>query len=265
MRSDQIWQYLHHLRRAKGKHGIHSPFVFEFVTQVLPHHATATQQRIAALRKRCATSKDQLQIQDFGAGYGGDAQPMIQKTMQDIVRSSARGHREGTLLSRICKHYAPAQVLELGTNLGFSSLYLSAGLSPDAELITVEGSKELSRIAANHFTEMGYAPRQLVAEFSSALEEQIDWASFKPNLVLLDGNHREEATLTYFAFLLPRLAQGAILILDDIYWSVGMTAAWKAICAHPRVSVSIDLFALGICFLDRPQAKEHFNIRFRAW
>ncbi len=265
MGSYQFWQYLHHLRRAKGKHGIHSPFVFEFVTKVLPHHATAAHRRIAAIRKRCASSKGLLNIEDFGAGYGGDTQPIIQKTLLFVVNSSARGNREGTLLTRICKHYAPAQVLELGTNLGFSSMYMASGLASDAELITIEGSKELSNVAAGHFREMGYAPRQLVAEFSLALEKQIDWASFRPNLVLLDGNHREQATLAYFEFLLTRMAQGAILILDDIYWSAGMTAAWKAICAHPRVSVSIDLFALGICFLDRPQAKEHFTIRFRAW
>jgi predicted O-methyltransferase YrrM len=140
-----------------------------------------------------------------------------------------------------------------------------SGASPRQTLITIEGSEKLSQIATRHFDQFGFAPRQIHADFQAAMETEIDWPSFHPNFVLLDGNHRYAPTVQYFEFLLQKVAKGAIIVLDDIYWSTEMTAAWQQIIAHPRVSVSVDLYALGICFLDRPQAKEHFTLRFRAW
>jgi predicted O-methyltransferase YrrM len=261
----QLRQYLHHRWHAKTKHGVHSPFVYDFTTQVLPHRPTDAGARIDALRTRCGRSDAVIAIEDFGAGYGGAAQPLIHKSLREIVRSSARGRREGELLLRLCQHYAPAQVLELGTNLGFSTLYILAGLAADAQLITIEGSKDLSKVATQHFSQWGYQPQQCVGEFDTVLQQQIDWATFHPNFVLLDGNHREAATMRYFEYLLPRVAPGAMLVVDDIYWSAEMASAWRQICQHPRVTVSIDLFAMGICFLDRPQAQEHFRLRFKAW
>jgi predicted O-methyltransferase YrrM len=134
-------------------------------------------------------------------------------------------------------------------------------LAIERQCISIEGSKELSKFAATHLASMNLHATLLVGEFTEVLEKQIDWKTFRPEFVLLDGNHREEATLDYFEYLLPRLGANAILVLDDIYWSKGMTKAWKTIIRHPRVTVSIDLFDLGICFLDRNQAKEHFGIK----
>jgi predicted O-methyltransferase YrrM len=261
----KLTDYLQYLWRSKSKHGVHSPFVFDFVTKVLPHRLSAMGARIDALRLECMHDSSLLAIEDFGAGYGGNAAPHIQKSVREVTRSSARGRREGELLARICTHYAPQQVLELGTNLGFASLYMSTAIAADAQLVTVEGSTELAAMAGKHFGQFALRPVQIVAEFEQALRHEIDWAAFAPNLVLLDGNHRKQATLDYVDFLLPRVAQGAILILDDIYWSAEMAEAWRQIIQHPRVTVSIDLFALGICFLDRPQAQEQFTLRFRAW
>jgi predicted O-methyltransferase YrrM len=257
----KIVQYLRHQWRAKTKHGVHSPFVYDFVTQVLPHRPTEMGSRIEKMRKRSLASKQILEIEDFGAGYGGQARPVISKTMRQVVRSSARRRREGELLGRLVRHYAPRQLLELGTNLGFSTMYLAGNSGIGSQLISIEGSKQLSKVAALNLAELGLVADLRIGEFSAVLQTEIDWASFKPNFVLLDGNHREQATLDYFEFLLPRLGAEAMIVLDDIYWSEGMTKAWNAIVAAPRVTVSIDLYGLGICFMDRPQAKEHFRIK----
>jgi predicted O-methyltransferase YrrM len=248
---------------AKTRHGVHSPFVYEFVTRVLPHRRSPLGNRIEALRRQSLRIKERVEIEDFGAGYSGAAKSSIQKTIRQVVQSSARKQREGELLSRMVAHYKARQVLELGTNLGFSTMYLQAALSPDSQLISIEGSKQLSKLAAGNLSALGMTASLLVGEFSDVLRGQIDWTDFQPDFILLDGNHREEATLAYFEFLLPKVSKGAIFVLDDIYWSKGMTKAWETILQHPRVTVSIDLFDLGICFLDRNQAKEHF--RLKSW
>ena len=52
------------------------------------------------------------------------------------------------------------------------------------------------------------------------------------------------------------------MIFDDIYWSSGMKEAWNEIKAHSDVTVTIDLFWIGLVFVRKGQAKENFRIRY---
>lgn len=253
--------YLLHQVCAQSRYGIHSPFVYDFVTRVLPHRSHPELLPIEALRKSLASSTQPIQIQDLGAGYGGKQLPTMTKTLAQIIKSSARGRREGALLYRMCRHYQPHTLLELGTNLGFSTLYQATAL-PQNHLLTIEGAPALAGIAQQHFQQFGFQHiESRVGDFDQVLS-QIEWTTFKPAWALLDGNHQYQPTLDYFHFLLPRLQDGALIIFDDIYWSPGMAKAWKQICSHPQVSVSLDLWHLGICAIRKPQAKEHFSLRF---
>jgi predicted O-methyltransferase YrrM len=259
---DLIARYLLHQIRSKGRYGIHSPFVYEFVTQVLPARRQPQLDRIERLRRETSRRQETLEIQDLGAGYGGQHQAVIRKRLSEVVRSSARSRREGGLLHRIVAHYQPQAGLELGTNLGFSTLY-QVSAAPEGQWITIEGAPALADIARKHLAQFGLSKVQLLqGEFGEVMEQKIDWKKFRPDYVLLDGNHRREPTLGYVEWLMPRVADGALLILDDIHWSSEMEKAWRTICAHPEVSVSMDLWHLGICTIRRPQAKEHFQIRF---
>ena len=83
----------------------------------------------------------------------------------------------------------------------------------------------------------------------------------KYSLLYIDGNHKKEATLSYFKKLLPTVHNDSVMILDDIHWSCGMEEAWEEIKEHPRVRVTIDTFQWGLVFFRREQEKEHFVIR----
>lgn len=50
--------------------------------------------------------------------------------------------------------------------------------------------------------------------------------------------------------------------MDDIYWSKEMTKAWEYIKAHPSVTVTVDLFWIGLVFFRKEQVKEDFVLRF---
>ena len=43
----------------------------------------------------------------------------------------------------------------------------------------------------------------------------------------------------------------------------GMKEAWQEIKAHPKVTVTIDLFWMGLVYFRKGQAKEDFLIRFK--
>lgn len=254
-----LLDFVSYLFRCQSLHTVHSPFVYTFCTQVLPAQKLAIAKDIEAIRKKLLNDKTVLEWEELGAGFNGNQKGKIQKTVQAITKSSARKASEGALLYRICQFYKPKRALEFGTNLGISSLYQFSAI-PDSQYITMEGVPAFAAIARQNFAQLSLQPQVLVGEFSYLLKEKISLQDYRPDYVFLDGNHKYEATMEYFYQLLPHLAEDSILILDDIYWSKGMKKAWQEIIRHADVSVSIDIFTFGICFMKRKQAKEHFTL-----
>ena len=179
-----------------------------------------------------------------------------------MVSRAGRQKASGQLLGRLVRHHQAKRGLELGTHVGLSTLYTNTGYSFDA-FHTIEGIEALAQVARRNFHIFGISPKSYIGSFDEVLNNHIDVSQIEPDYVFIDGNHQYEATLRYFYQLLPFVADGGLMVFDDIYWSQEMHKAWKEICDSPEVSVSIDLYFLGICYIRRQQEKEHF--RFRFW
>jgi predicted O-methyltransferase YrrM len=83
------------------------------------------------------------------------------------------------------------------------------------------------------------------------------------DLAYIDGNHRLQPTLNYFAAFLAKSNNNSILIFDDIHWSKEMEEAWETIKQHERVTATIDLFFIGIVLLRNEfKTKQHFKVYF---
>jgi predicted O-methyltransferase YrrM len=79
--------------------------------------------------------------------------------------------------------------------------------------------------------------------------------------VFFDGNHQKKPTIQYFNLCLQKAHENSIFIFDDIHWSGGMEEAWNYIQSHSSVTLTIDVFWIGIVFFKKNQAKEHYIIR----
>ena len=84
----------------------------------------------------------------------------------------------------------------------------------------------------------------------------------KVDLVYFDGNHRLQPTLEYFNLCLQKKTPDTVFIFDDIYWSREMKSAWDTIIQNKEVTISIDLFKLGIVFFRSGIPKQHFQLKF---
>ncbi|MBL0102926.1 MAG: class I SAM-dependent methyltransferase [Bacteroidetes bacterium] len=100
-----------------------------------------------------------------------------------------------------------------------------------------------------------------VGDFSSELPRYLSSVS-KIGLAFIDGNHRYGATMDYFKACLEKQDDDSILIFDDINWSKEMARAWKEISSNEKVTVSIDLFRMGIVFFRQGVPKQHFKLKF---
>lgn len=254
-------QYLHYRWHAKSAHGIHSPFVYDLIVSILEDQRPFYDfERIEEIRSNLLGDNTAIDIEDMGAG--SLTKLSSRRRICDIARTSGRNRKYGELLFRIVQHYGYKQVLELGTSLGIGTLYLAAA-TKQGKVITIEGSSSVAAMAKRTFSSWPELPvEQVEGNFDHVLEGVLqDHATF--DMVVIDGNHREEPTLRYFHELLPHIRPNSLILFDDIHWSPGMQRAWETICQHPSVRLSIDLFQFGLIFFNPAfHEKQHFVLRF---
>lgn len=256
-------KYLNYRLKSKTKHGIHSPFVFEFITSVLEDKTNYVMyQKVEELRKRLLKNKNLIEIEDFGAGGGKKGYSTQLEKVQSISKRNAISPKEGQLLHRIVKYYGPEMMIELGTSLGVSSMYQATG-SPDSFYIGIEGSATIAAIAAQNLSKVSEPHNYsiVIGNFDHMLTTvltKLDVVDY----VFLDGNHAYNPTIRYFNQLLPYFSEKSIMVIHDIHWSDEMDKAWDKIKQNERVSISIDLFSMGIIFFRKGVPKQDFIIRF---
>lgn len=251
--------YLLHRFRAKTRHGVHSPFVYRLVDEVIyDFKPKKVYQEVEGLRNQLLNDKRSINVIDLGAGSRVNNDQ--RKQVATIARNALKPPKLARLLYRIVADWEPKNIIELGTCLGVTTVYLQQA-APDASVYTLEGSPEIAGIASEVFKKCGAnSIEQVLGNFDDTLPGVIDKLD-KLDFVYVDGNHQKEATLRYFEWCLPKVHEGTLLIFDDIYWSKGMKEAWVEIKAHPQVTVTIDLFWIGLVYFRKGQVKEDFLIK----
>lgn len=258
--ASRFLSYWFNASNGKG-HGVHSPFVFDFITQVLnDKQAYYAYEPIENLRQALLSDETLLTIEDFGAGSHTGAQK--KRTVHSIARSALKPKKFGQLLFRIVNYYQPSHILELGTSLGVTSAYLAAANSR-GRVLTMEGALEVAGIAKANFNKLGIKNiEQVTGNFDETLPPTLQQLQ-TVDLAFVDGNHREEPTVRYFQELLPYCHENTVLVFDDIHWSPEMESAWNTIKSDERVLLSIDLFFIGLVFFRKDfKVKQDFVIRF---
>lgn len=251
----------YYLTASNGKgHGMHSPFVFHFITNVLNNKKHYPDyDKVEELRRRMLKDQTVLTIEDFGAGSA--ISKTNRRTVAAIARNSAKPKKFGQLLFRIVREYQPQTILELGTSLGITTSYLALAKS-DARIVTLEGASKVAAVAEKNFQSSGLQNISIEkGDFDSTLSSVVHELP-SIDFAFIDGNHRQEPTERYFAALLSKISNESILIFDDIHWSKGMEQAWETIKNHPNVRCTVDLFFIGIVFFrEEFHEKQHFSIR----
>ena len=251
--------YLLHWFKAKDRHGLHSPFVYRLADEVIyDFEVKKVYLEIEELRTRLLSDSNIINITDFGAGSLLNKNK--KKKIGDIAKNALKPPKLAQLLYRLVEDAKPGYIIELGTSLGITVVYLQKAAS-GAKVYTLEGCPEIAAIAQATFEKAGLDGIELVTgNFDDKLPEVIGKLPAL-DFVFVDGNHQREATLRYFEWCLPKVHENTLLVFDDIYWSEGMKAAWKSIKAHPQVTLTIDLFWIGLVFFKKGRVKEGFLVR----
>jgi predicted O-methyltransferase YrrM len=257
-----ILAYLRYLNQSGTRHSIHSPFVYTLVDQVLKNNNPETAfQRIAQLKNTLLKKNQVIEITDFGSGAKDKKYAFRFESVAAIVEKGSVSEKFGKVLFHLVQHFKPQTIVELGSSVGISTLYMALA-KPDAKIYTIEGCTTKSEQATSNFRKMeANNIVQNIGRFDVVLPDLLPQVG-KLDFAFIDGNHTYKATVSYFETLLKVAHNDTVFVFDDIHWSEGMEKAWNEICDNGQVTVSIDLFRMGIVFLNKDLSKQKFVTRF---
>jgi predicted O-methyltransferase YrrM len=228
-------------------------FLYQFKRHILKDRSLYPEFRIVEeTMKELLRDKRLIDLNDLGAGSKVLTKKRI---VSEFVKASAIKRRYGQILFRIARYYRPDCIIELGTGLGISTMYLSMG-NPDAKVLTIEGNASIAAIARENFTKNGQGHITVITgKFEDHINNVISEITGN-TLIFIDGNHTYEATLRYLNLLCRRPDSSDIMIIDDINWSKGMMQAWREISAKRDSFLTLNLFRMGIVFYGRSYAQK---------
>ena len=158
---------------------------------------------------------------DGGAGAGSQAEPedRVAKTIEELDRICREqmvymvGPKKGARLAELVRSRAPSVVVECGTALGYSGLWIARELERlgKGKLISIELDADRARQARENFERAGLSGRVEVRtgdarELVREIEEEVDF-------LFLDCNYANYYPC--YRGLEDRLEDGALLVADN--------------------------------------------------
>lgn len=237
---------------------MHSPFVYNFMTEVLGNQQSISSVLNNKIVKYYTNLSNNINFIN-NAGAGSIAHERKDINISKFIKTVGLPKKYGTLLENIVEHYQCTNTLELGTSLGISTSYLA--LNSNNKVISIEANKDIYQLTKCAFTKLKIDNVQLINAYFDDVLLDVCKQNTPFSLVFIDGDHTKKATINNFNTIKPYLNKDSIVILDDIYWSKEMTQAWHEIREDLDVSISIDLFRVGLLFFRKEKLKkEHFTL-----
>jgi predicted O-methyltransferase YrrM len=198
-------------------------------------------------------------------GYRANSTPIVGDNWILDVRShfetSSSSGEKGRILATVVRFSQCQNGLELGTAWGISALFILDAMRAHGtagKLTTLEGGK--TQFELSSATLKKRYQDQITLKFGwthEALPELVRSLS-KVDFVFHDAGHSHDDYVNDFNAILPILAPGAIVLIDDIRWSdtrffkgdPRCHEGWMKVVEHPKVRRAVEIGqSLGMLML----------------
>ena len=215
---------------CRGGHGVHSPFVFDLITKVIE------EKRQYYCYEQLNTVRRQLQQSDDKITYNNR-----ESTIKTILNKYCFSEREDKFLFRLANYFKPETILVSDSDLGLAPLYVTS-YSKDTHCIVIEPEISVVSFARNLTNKYASSPINIYDCISGKLN-----LSEENKIDLIIWDYKSSETIEK---LLPYTNDDSIIVLSGIRASSKDKKIWDTICAHNKVSVTIDLLNLGVVFFN---------------
>lgn len=258
MNIHSIIEYIKFRLRVAWQREVYPLYTESFVTNVIKSSEHVTEElEIESIRDKLLSSTEEIEVHDYGAG---SKTKNANKTVGKRAKNSLKPKKQALFIGRLAKWFEAEYIIELGTSYGITSMYLSA-FSPKTKIVTLEGDPVTAQIAHRNFNSLNNTNILLLqGEFSTHFKRVLSMVEGKKTLVFIDGNHKGEALLSYFQQFNDVVGKDSAFVIDDINWSKDMKKSWNKLNKLAPNTLYVDLFQLGLVFLNKIENKASFNI-----
>jgi predicted O-methyltransferase YrrM len=164
-------------------------------------------------------------IERYLAGLNRLADPVL----KEIARTGAERDlplidaEVGTLLRVLATAIRATRVLEIGTAIGYSGIWLAGALPAGGMLITMELDQERARVARENFARAGVADR--VSVVVGDAQRMLAKMAGPFDLIFQDGDKKLYSPL--LDRLVALLRPGGLLITDNVLWDGEVAPGFK--------------------------------------
>ena len=221
-----ISSWLKYLLQRKSKYNIHSPFVFDFVTKVLNDH---------------------------GSNRDYDTILRIGRLLDKKKHISYAKRKRSRLLYRVIQHYEPDSVVSFGSINALNATALALG-NLQTKVYLEQSEDFLETLNA-----MGVINVRLIqpAEFDSEHFRRLN-----TGFVFFGRDSFEDDTWDYLTDCLNYKTTDSVFIFEGIHHNRDIEDAWEEIKANEDVSVSFDLYSIGMVFFREGIEKQDFVLKY---
>lgn len=226
------------LRHRRG-HGIHSPFVFHLVTQVI--------------EDRCRYYYfDYIDLLYKKYAYSDPSKAAL-------IRKRSIKRRDGELLFRLANLFKPTRILQIGATTGISTLFL-ASYSTTVRCLSLESDPTLAELAKEVYIKAENTTiEQCVGDYRDTLPKALERLK-EIDFIFFDLCREQNSIGRLFIECLKHINPNTVCVINHIHRGKTMRDAWKELQQQPRVSVTIETGSVGIVFFDNKLHKRNYRI-----
>ena len=220
-----IGSWIDYLLKRKSEYKIHSPFVYDFMRKVLNDHGTN---------------------RDYDTIY------RIARLLDKRKHISYNQRKQSRLLYRLVRYFEPESVVSFGKLSALNTSALALG-HLQTKVYLEESDDFLETLNS-----MGVVNVCLIqpAEFDSEHFKRLN-----TGFVFFSRDSFEEDTWDYLADCLSHKTSESVFVFEGIHHNRDMQDAWEEIKANEDVSVTFDLYCVGLVFFREGIEKQDFVLK----
>ena len=221
-----VTSYLKYLWKRKSEYSIHSPFVYDFMRKVL---------------------------NDSGSNRDYDTIYRIARLLDKRKHIYYNLRKQSRLLYRMVRYYEPDSVVSFGHMSALNATAMALGHMQTKVFF------EQSESFLETLNSMGVVNVNLIQP-----EEFDSWRFKRLNtgFVFFSRDSFEEDTWDYLVDCLNYKTADSVFVFEGIHHNRAMEDAWEEIKANEDVSVTFDLYCVGMVFFREGIEKQDFVLKY---
>ena len=221
-----VSSYLRYLFQRKSEYSIHSPFVYDFMRKVL---------------------------NDSGSNRDYDTIYRIARLLDKRKHISYKLRKQSRLLYRMVRYFEPDSVVSFGHMSALNATAMALGHMQTRVYL------EQSETFLETLNSMGVVNVNLIQleEFDSRRFRRLN-----TGFVFFSRDSFEEDTWDYLTDCLNYKSSDSIFVFEGIHHDRDMEDAWEEIKENEDVSVTFDLYCVGVVFFREGIEKQDFVLKY---